>query len=155
MSLDPGMHFGRPSSTAVRRLDLPRLVSTHHQYPRTPSPLPAPLQHNCASHYPANELTAHENILRIYHRTSGKEKMAAGNTGFLQQDARRGQDGTKIAASELVTTIRSRQGPSLDNREAGRSQPETTQILVANQTQRCRSKERARPKDQHAKRPIT
>ena len=79
--------------------------------------------------------------------------MAAENTGFLQQDARRGQDGTKIAASELVTTIRSRQGPSLDNREAGRSQPETTQILVANQTQRCRSKERARPKDQHAKRP--
>lgn len=69
MSLDPGMHFGRPSSTAVRRLDLPRLVSTHHQYPRTPSPLPAPLQHNCASHYPANELTAHENIFRIYHRT--------------------------------------------------------------------------------------
>ena len=69
MSLDPDMHFGRPSSTAVRRLDLPRLVSTHHQYPRTPSPLPAPLQHNCASHYPANELTAHENIFRIYHRT--------------------------------------------------------------------------------------
>ena len=69
VSLDPDMHFGRPSSTAVRRLDLPRLVSTHHQYPRTPSPLPAPLQHNCASHYPANELTAHENIFRIYHRT--------------------------------------------------------------------------------------
>ena len=69
VSLDPDMHFSRPSSTAVRRLDLPRLVSTHHQYPRTPSPLPAPLQHNCASHYPANELTAHENIFRIYHRT--------------------------------------------------------------------------------------
>ena len=84
-----------------------------------------------------------------------RKKMAAENTGFLQQDARRGQDGTKIAASELVTTIRSRQGPSLDNREAGRSQPETTQILVANQTQRSRSKERARPKDQHAKGHIT
>ena len=25
--------------------------------------------YNCASHYPANELPAHENIFRIYHRT--------------------------------------------------------------------------------------
>jgi hypothetical protein len=68
VSLDPGMHFGRPSSTAVRRLRASNHSTTHHQYPRTPSPLPAPLQHNCASHYPANEPTTHE-LFRIYHRT--------------------------------------------------------------------------------------
>lgn len=78
-------------------------------------------------------------IFRIFHGSYDKQE----------------QDRIKDRSPQWVTTIRSRQGPSLDNREAGRSQPETTQILVANQTQRCRSKERARPKDQHAKRPIT
>ena len=41
------------------------------------------------------------------------------------------QDRIKDRSPQWVTTIRSRQGPSLDNLEAGRSQPETTQILVA------------------------
>ena len=72
-----------------------------------------------------------------------------------RQNDKQEQDRIKDRSPQLATTIQSRQGPSLDDREAGRSQPETTQILAANQTQRCRSKEQARPKDQHAKRPIT
>ena len=132
MSLDPDMHFGRPSSTAVRRLDLPRLVSTHHQYPRTPSPLPAPLQHNCASHYPANELTAHENIFRIYHRTL--QPPATAQSRFTLQLPSLHQQfryGTTNSSKEKKLWPRGSSGSSTAVRQTGTGQDQRSQSAIS------------------------